>query len=234
MIESLIFGFGHRARHGKDTVASEIVKRRAGNGPGWYDVRVYSFAKELKDEVNVAALRSGGMQNLFADGLREPGAGYLQTNGNFISLPDWVQYESNPDMSDPLCPLGKQRTLLQWWGTEYRRSVDPDYWVKRLAARLEKDKPEIALLTDMRFPNEMRFVQEYGDAIKVERRNPDSSLYVAPGVIPHPSEEALAHLKDNEWDAILTNDGTLDELKDAGVLLFDTLMERVEKGTITL
>jgi hypothetical protein len=234
MIESLIFGFGHRARHGKDTVAAEIVKRRAGNGPGWYDVRVYSFAKELKDEVNKAAW-VGEVGWCFKD-LIDLGRckGLQQTNGNWIKLPDWVQYETNPDMSDPLCPGGKQRTLLQFWGTEYRRSVDPDYWVKRLAARLEKDKPEIALLTDMRFPNEMQFVQEYGDAIKVERRNPDGSLYVAPGVIPHPSEEALAHLKDNEWDAILTNDGTLDELKDAGVLLFDTLLGRVEKGTITL
>lgn len=227
-IESLVLGFGHRARHGKDTVAAEIIKRRNGNGPGWYDVRGYSFAKELKDEVNKNAMMAGGMIRLFDSIYRAEGSGYMQTNGNLIQLPDWVQYEPQPDMSDPLCPYGKQRTLLQWWGTEYRRSVDPDYWVKRLAARLEADKPEIALLTDMRFPNEMSFVQEYGDAIKVERRNPDGTLYAAPGLVPHPSEEALAHVPDYQWDAILTNDGTLEELKDAGVLLFDKLMERVQ------
>lgn len=227
-IESLIIGFGHRARHGKDTVALEIIKRRTGNGPGWYDVRSYSFAKELKDEVNTCAMKSGGMPKLFDPGLYDPMGGYMQANGNFLPLPEWVKYEPQPDMSDPLCPYGKQRTLLQWWGTEYRRSIDPDYWVKRLAARLEADKPEIALLTDMRFPNEMKFVQEYGDAVKIERRNPDGTLYVAPGITPHPSEEALARVPDNVWDAILTNDGTLEELKDAGVKLFDTLMERLQ------
>lgn len=227
MIESLIMGFGHRARHGKDTVAAEIIKRRAGNGPGWYDVRQYSFAKELKDEVNQCAMKSGGMIKLFDPGLYSPYGGYMQANGNFLPLPEWVKYEPQPDMSDPLCPYGKQRTLLQWWGTEYRRSIDPDYWVKKLAERLEKDKPEIALIADMRFPNEMKFVQEYGDAVKVERHNPDGSLYVAPGIVPHPSEESLAGLPDSAWDGIIINDGTLDELKDAGVQMFDQLMERL-------
>ena len=83
MIETLIFGFGHRARHGKDTVAAEIIKRRAGNGPGWYDVRTYSFAKELKDEVNVAATKAGGMHVLFyRDRL------FKQDNGNWARLPE--------------------------------------------------------------------------------------------------------------------------------------------------
>ncbi len=50
-IDSVIFGLGHRARHGKDSVAAEIVKQRSSQ----YDVRVYSFAAELKDEVNQAA-----------------------------------------------------------------------------------------------------------------------------------------------------------------------------------
>lgn len=234
MIESLIFGFGHRARHGKDTVAAEIIKRRAGNGPGWYDVRGYSFAKELKDEVNKNAMMAGGMIRLFDPIYRTEGSGYMQTNGNLVQLPDWVQYDPNPDTPDPLCPYGKQRTLLQWWGTDYRRAVDPDYWINKLAERLAKDKPEIALITDMRFPNEMAFVQEYGDAIKVERRNPDGTLYVAPGLVPHSSEEALAHVPDNMWDGILTNDGTLEELKEAGVKMFDALMERETKGTVTL
>lgn len=223
-VESIVFGFGHRARHGKDTVAAEIIKQRGAD----YDVRSYSFAKELKDEVNQCAMKSGGMINLFAPGLYDPMGGFMQANGNFLPLPEWVKYESNPDMSDPLCPYGKQRTLLQWWGTEYRRSIDENYWVGRVAARLEADKPEIALMTDMRFPNEMQFVQQYGHAIKVERLDADGNIYVAPGITPHPSEEALAHLKDEEWDAILHNTGTLEELKLTGLRLFDLFMEEVQ------
>lgn len=207
MIESLIFAFGHRAQHGKDTVAEEVIKRRSGSGPGWYQMKHMAFAHALKQEVNDMAERSGGMRNLF---LR-------------LDLPEWVTYDSDPDMSDPYSPLGKQRKLLQWYGA-YRREQDEDYWVKRVAARIEKEQPEVCIITDLRYPNEMAFVQEYGDAIKVERVNSDGTLYIAPGVIPHPSEEALADSKD--WDAVLTNDGTLEDLKDAGVKLFDMLMER--------
>ncbi len=223
MIQSLIFGFGHRARHGKDSVANEIVKRRASQ----YDVHIYSFARELKEEVNKNAMMAHGMINLFDPIYRTEGSGYMQTNGNLLQLPDWVQYDPNPDTSDPLCPYGKQRTLLQWWGAEYRRSIDPDYWVNKLIARLEKEKPEVALIVDVRFLNEMKFCKKYGDVIKVERRNPDGSLYVAPGIIPHISEEALANIPDSNWDAIIENKGTLEDLKEAGIQTFDRLMERV-------
>lgn len=224
MIESIVLGLGHRARHGKDAVANEIIKQRSG----LYDIRKYSFAQELKREVVKAALGSGGMKNLFDDGLRVPGAGYMQANGDFIALPDWVQYDPNPDMTDPDCPLGKQRFLLQWWGTEYRRSIDSEYWIKRVAVRIEDEKPEIAILTDMRFLNEMQFAQKYGDAIKVERRNPDGSLYVAPGLVSHISEEALANVPDSQWDAILVNDGTVEDLKRKALYTFDALMEKVQ------
>ena len=236
MIQSLIFGLGHRARHGKDTVAAEIIKRRAGNGPGWYDIRRYAFATELKREVNKNAMMAGGMIKLFDDGLRlqyeDCNSGYMQTNGNILRLPDWVQYDMNAPMDDPECPYGKQRTLLQWWGGEYRRGADPKYWVDKLAARIEEEKPEIALITDMRYQNEMAFCMEYGETIKVERRNPDGTLYLAPGIVAHASEEELAWLPDSSWSAILTNDGSLEELQEAGVLMFDKILDRLNDGTL--
>lgn len=59
------------------------------------------------------------------------------------------------------------RQLLQWWGTEYRRAQDPNYWVKRtaeyiLSIRLDiinnSDElyPKVAFICDdVRFPNEL-------------------------------------------------------------------------------
>lgn len=244
-IHSIIFGFGHKARHGKDTVAAAIKEARgltassarrltASSDPtqwiGKYDIRIYSFAGELKREVNENAKMAGGMRNLFDDGLRIPGAGYMQTTGNFLALPDWVQYDPNPDWSDPLCPMGKQRTLLQWWGTEYRRNADQDYWVNKLKARLAEDKPEIALITDMRFPNEMTFIKEYGDTIKVLRAG-------AASVNEHISEKALDHVPDTEWSAIIYNTGSLEDLKAMAVSTFDSLMNRqqgVGHGTLVV
>lgn len=215
-IQSILFGFGYRARSGKDTAAAEIVAKRNSSE---LDVRSYSFAAELKREVNENAMKSGGMIRLFDPGLYEQDGGYMQTNGNILRLPEWVQYDPNPDMTDPLCPYGKQRTLLQWWGTEYRRNVETDYWVKRLAARLEEEQPEIALITDMRFPNEINFVEEYGDTIKVNR----------PGLPPatHASETVLDSVPDNDWDFILENDSTLEDFKERAVKMFDYLMDKV-------
>lgn len=244
-IHSLVFGFGHRARHGKDTVAAAIKEARGllnkpksfgvvegcqyiGRGTSTvpvYDIRSYSFAKELKDEVNKVyesfsyhTIEPFKVWNNVFFALRNRGVNL--PDGKWLMIPDWVTMETDPDTSDPLCPYGKHRTLLQWWGTDYRRNNFGDnYWVERAAARLAAERPEIALFTDMRFPNEMAFVQEYGLAIKVQR----------PGLASpnaHISEEALAHVPDSEWDAIFTNDGTLEETKAKAVMMFDDLMSR--------
>lgn len=233
VIQSILFGYGHRARSGKDTVAAMIRDSRGNGYPGrlaapntpvenTYDIRIYSFAGELKREVNENAMRSGGMIKLFDPGLYSPDGGFLQENGNVIPLPEWVQYDPNPDMTDPLCPYGKQRTLLQWWGTEYRRSVNPNYWVNKLAQRLAEDKPEIALITDVRFPNEVRFAQQYGNAIKVDRPGLPS-LRGAAGV--HASELALADFQG--WDDVIVNDSDLTTLRERALFSFDMLLSAV-------
>ena len=219
LIQSIIFGFGHRARTGKDEATKIILAERGY----MYDIKRYAFAQELKREVVECALKSGGMLNLFSDGLRDEGCGYLQENGNIIALPDWVQFDPNPPMDDPDCPLGKQRTLLQWWGTEYRRNVNPDYWVSRVAARIAKEQPEIALISDMRFHNEVAFCQKYGNAIRIDRPS-------ATTVNPHTSELVLANFEG--WDYTILNNGTLETFKDDVLFTFDSLMTAEPKGQL--
>lgn len=54
------------------------------------------------------------------------------------------------------------RPLLQWWGTDFRREQDPDYWVKwGLKAASESDA-HVILFTDTRFPNEVEAIQRAG------------------------------------------------------------------------
>jgi hypothetical protein len=207
MIDSLVIGFGFRARSGKDTAVAEIIKQRGllntgetSNGVERYDIRRYAFADALKREVNEAARRAGGMWELF--------------NALPFDAPKWVKYDPNAPMDDPMCPLGKQRTLLQAWGAEYRRAEDKDYWVKQLALTIDLEKPTIALLSDLRFPNEMEFVLQYGEAVRVDR----DSLPPA----THISETALEDSTD--WSLILENNGTLEEFLEGAVTVFDELM----------
>jgi hypothetical protein len=215
-MDPYIIGFGHRARSGKDTAAATIIEHRGTDSLG-LDIRRYSFADELKREVTQAALSAGGMRELF--GTWE----FVQENGNFIEFPEWVResYEENPDMSDPLCPFGKQRGLLQFWGTELRRSVNPNYWVDKLSKNIVKDKPDVALIADVRFPNEMLFVTDCkGDTVRIDR-----SVLPKLSNTSHPSETALAGIPDEYWSRVLTNDGTLEEFQAKVLEMFDTFMD---------
>lgn len=200
-MKQIVIGLGHKARRGKDTVAKTIIETFGAQ----YDIRRYAFADELKKEVNEAAEKAGGMLALF-----------LQM---YSQLPEWVVYDKTPDMTDPLCQLGKQRTLLQWWGSELRRAKDPFYWVKKVKAAIERDKPQVAIITDVRFPNEFMFVKSLdGYMVKVDREG-----YVDLDTNPaHHSEQQLANaIFDYE---ITAKEGDLPELKRCAVELFETLL----------
>ena len=200
---SIVIGLGYMNRSGKDTAAAEIIKKRNPQ----YDVRRYAFADELKREVNAAIEKAGNVVELFHQMDKQ--------------LPDWVTIDTDPDMTDPLCPYGKYRTLLQWYGTEYRRAQDDLYWVRRLADRLQDEKPQVALVTDMRFPIEMGWIRNGGHegyVIRVDR--PDG-----PTGTGHMSEYQLRDLPSLEWDVILTNrEGKLEKFKEDAVKAFDLLV----------
>lgn len=122
--------------------------------------RLYAYADALRAEVKRATSDAGGVYELTQS----------------MNCPKWVMPE-----------MGKQRTLLQWWGTDYRRSQDPDYWVKRMEETLERDHPDIAIITDVRFPNEAEAIHRLGGyLVKVERTTKPDVIVPA-----HPSEQAL-------------------------------------------
>ena len=106
------------------------------------------------------------------------------------------------------------RDLLQRLGTDaVRDGLHPDAWVNALMADyicVPADRAPNGwdcpnwIITDCRFPNEAKAVKRFGGkVIRVNR----------PGIGPvndHPSETAL----DNwNFDAVIENNGTLDDLK---------------------
>lgn len=75
----------------------------------------------------------------------------------------------------------KDWPLLQYVGTEMFRKRDPGIRVRALAYQITEERPEAAVITDMRFPNELTLVKKNGGiVVKVERYNPDGTLYAAP------------------------------------------------------
>jgi len=104
------------------------------------------------------------------------------------------------------------RDLLQKLGTEaMRNGLHKNVWVNALFAdyqfNIEEDEQvHYWIITDSRFPNELAAVKEHnGIAIKVIR---DSGNTIG---TTHTSETALDDYTD--WDYVINNNGTLEELK---------------------
>ena len=211
-----VIGFGFMNRSGKDTAAAEIIKQRHKYskaertlpiGASVYDIRRYGFGDALKAEVNAAIEKAGNAVELFHQMDEQ--------------LPEWVVME-DPDMTDPLCPYGKFRTLLQFWGSEYRRGQNPRYWIERLEERIYRENPEVALISDVRYSNELSWIKSTMNGYAVHVHRPEG-----PTGTGHQSEKELAALPEQAWSATLYNhEEHFDWFKENAVRLFDELMAR--------
>lgn len=217
-----IVGFGYRSKSGKDTAVAEIVSKRISRLP-YNDfaglVKRYAFADVLKEEVNevLQTFFKGDWPKMFEilrkDGV--PASWYVGGGMAFYAdskIPAWVVYHADAPMDDPLCPYGKQRTLLQWWGTEFRRAKDENYWVRKLLKKILDDNYQYALITDMRFMNEAEICD-----LKVRVDLPGLP------VMDHISEHALDDYAG--WDYILANESTKEQFLEAALTLFDDIVK---------
>lgn len=133
----------------------------------------------------------------FADALREvllETDPYLATGFRLSS----VLNRNNGDWDTVKWRWPEVRRLLQTLGVAIR-SLDPGFWVRRLDPTLA---PNI-VVTDVRFPNEVRRVEELGGVVyRVIGRGGLTSAS------PHVSETAIeTSLR------VIDNSGTLDDLK---------------------
>lgn len=113
------------------------------------------------------------------------------------------------------------RRLLQLYGTEiFRQRVDTDYWVNKTLNDIKRSSEEYYVITDLRFPNELLAPKKDHDidtyALRINRDFKREN--------EHYSETALDNYP--EWDLIINNTGTLDDLK---ILAFE-FMKKVNNG----
>lgn len=210
MDKPLILAFGYEARSGKGECCDTIYQRHSRTCGGQYDILRISFADRLREEIHerlakIMRYRKLGVQDAMK------------------ALCDWagVEYDPNP-VVDKLNPYGKQRKLQQWYGTEYRRAQDPDYWLNIVRDQARVVRPQIVLIDDMRYENEHGWVYEEGVTVKTAR------IGVAPinGIAGHRSENAIAHLPFHYY--ITANDGQVDWLRVQALNLFDFVIARKE------
>lgn len=164
------------------------------------------FAGTGKDTVR-AILEEHGFNGLaFADPIRAMLREMLSSNG--IS-DKWMDERNLKEQEIP--ELGMSyRHLAQTLGTEWGRSLKPDFWMN-LAGAYMADVVEQAetypvnfVLSDIRFVNESAWVRAKGGVIWHIQRS------AAAPVRAHVSESEISHITS---DLVIYNNGTLDELR---------------------
>lgn len=105
------------------------------------------------------------------------------------------------------------RICLQRLGTEWGRAQDSEIWLK--ATLSEALTYERVVISDVRFFNEVEFIQKHGGkVIKVIRPETDK-LAASIGIAGHKSEAEQKSMPDDIFDAIIVNDRSLEEFTSA-------------------
>jgi hypothetical protein len=194
---------------GKDTVADYLVN--------FHEFRRESFASSLKD--SVAAVF--GWDRTLLEGRTKQSREWRETRD------DWWSERLNMDITP--------RWILQYWGTDVcRNNFHQDIWLSSLENRLRKSTDNI-IITDCRFPNEFNAIQKSGGKMVRVKRGPDPEWFShVPGALAGNSSDQLMlsqtyGIHESEWawhgldfDVVIDNNGTIDELYNNVYLLLNS------------
>jgi len=192
MSNPIILALSGKARSGKGEVATYLKSAYRGS-----NLLVTSFAKALRREIH------DEVQTISCD-LMIPNREALEV----LCIRMGVQYDpfAKPDQ---LNPYGKQRALQQLWGTEFRREkFSQTYWLDRVSEEIASVNPDIVVIDDARFLNEMDWVKARGGyTVHIDR--PDNNTGLRGAEAAHVSENQLAEYK---FDYEISNNGSLKQL----------------------
>ena len=75
-------------------------------------------------------------------------------------------YGTDEDKNTPTPYAGRtSREFLQWFGTDIMRSIKDSIWVDYTIKSILKEGPAVALIPDVRFPNEVKAIKESGGTV---------------------------------------------------------------------
>jgi hypothetical protein len=174
-------------------------------------------ARSGKDTVaSILASEFGFKRVAFADALKGACA-------EVFGLDDAQLHGKDKEVLDPFWNV-TPREILQRVGTEcFRNGYAQDVWIRalkrRIAVRLGGGLHTV--VSDVRFPNEAQAILDWGGyPVLVERPGAGATG----GIEGHASETSLTHW--TGWAASILNNGSLAQLRETTVELFDLLTAR--------
>ncbi|RYF58018.1 MAG: hypothetical protein EOO27_13830 [Comamonadaceae bacterium] len=159
-----IYGLTGFAGVGKDTVA-DLLAEHLG-------FRKLAFADALRAEV-ADAFQTDALYLTHPSTKNQPAGAFAMRNAplNFRNavIVSLLKEHACGEVDEAWLNAPRSpRQILQWWGTEYRRTQDPRYWTRRLLERVvyhQRDGEVRIVISDVRFPNEAETVLVMGGAL---------------------------------------------------------------------
>jgi len=174
-------GLAGKSGSGKDLIADMLCEK--------YGYRKIAVADGIREEC----------LQFITEGLRFAGWGCFDLPHTFSVV---IRAFEEAVWAKPTTP--EMRILLQWWGTEYRRSQDQNYWIEQLSSRLRND--ELMVVSDVRLTDEMAVVRAAGGEVWFVERPGVGNV----GIAGHATEHGLDGAT---FDHYVMNAGTIEELE---------------------
>lgn len=189
-MEKLI-AFAGRKRSGKTTFAKVANSFYKGS-------KIYSFASALKKScanmLDISLFRLDDLKNnngeVYVD---------LSSKGNISYLSGLLGVDESSiyGIVKGIKPITTVRELLQKVGTDIIRRIMPEWHINEMRKTIQEDNPTVAIIDDVRFPNEISMIKELGGTVYFVCRPDDFE------VSQHPSETSLDILDFNEKDILV-------------------------------
>lgn len=170
-----IIAFAGRKQSGKTTCSEFVANCYSGNLIG--TPKIYNFADPLKQDICMNIL----------------GLTYDQCYGNDDYKNSYTEcyWEGNRLTA---------REVMQFVGTDIFRKMKSDVWTSATINKIKLEKPDLAIIADCRFPNEVDAIKNAGGFVIKLTRNPHNS--------DHSSETALdpKNYDSNNFDLLINNE----------------------------
>jgi hypothetical protein len=190
-----IIAFAGRKQSGK-TTCSEFVQTYANASiPPFNDSKIYNFADPLKNDICINIL----------------GLTYDQCYGTDDQKNQLVNcYWDDKQLT--------AREVMQMVGTDMFRAMQKNVWSDATIRKINKEKKQLAIIADCRFPNEVEAVHNAGGLVIKLTRNPHNS--------DHSSEIALDPDRFDPSIFDLVIDNSRMTIKEQNLLLLQFLQDK--------
>jgi len=177
MTKQYIIGLTGFAGAGKDTVADLLVTHcdfrklafadaLRGEAANAFGVDMVYFTRPSSKAEPMGALSMAHAPMSFLSAVTHA----LNMHGDGLTKEEYATW-----LEEPRTP----RQIMQWWGTEYRRAQNPNYWTRMLMQHvfdLRHDGYSRFVVTDCRFVNEVQVLRTIGGELwQINRPGVDRS-----------------------------------------------------------